>query len=177
MKQLVKESVAHEQALQLWRAKRLLSRATLAWLRAETGHFDLKSFRYKLKQWNCTKNFFTLSIVCELTRKTFWVNIFVLKAKYVKLFTLRMKKLVSKLLVSRQLRIETTSNPSRDSPNCRACLQARGEVTRDNSKPQFLAQQSVAMLKQCCNHSKQYRNNVATLYCAKNRRCELSRVT
>ena len=123
------------------------------------------------------KNFFTLSIVCELTRKTFWVNIFVLKAKYVKLFTLRMKKLVSKLLVSRQLRIETTSNPSRDSPNCRACLQARGEVTRDNSKPQFLAQQSVAMLKQCCNHSKQYRNNVATLYCAKNRRCELSRVT
>ena len=33
------------------------------------------------------------------------------------------------------------------------------------------------MLKQCCNHSKQYCNNVATLYRAKNRRCELSRVT
>ena len=33
------------------------------------------------------------------------------------------------------------------------------------------------MLEQCCNHSKQCRNNVATLCCAKNRRCELSRVT
>ena len=34
------------------------------------------------------------------------------------------------------------------------------------------------MLEQCCNHSKQCRNNVATLpSCAKNRRCELSRVT
>ena len=33
------------------------------------------------------------------------------------------------------------------------------------------------MLEQCCNHSKQCRNNVATLCCAKNRRCESSRVT
>ena len=33
------------------------------------------------------------------------------------------------------------------------------------------------MLQQCCNHSKQCRDNVATLCCAKNRRCELSRVT
>ena len=32
------------------------------------------------------------------------------------------------------------------------------------------------MLKQCCNYSKQCRNNVATLCCAKNRRCESSRV-
>ena len=31
---------------------------------------------------------------------------------------------------------------------------------------------------QCCNHSKQYRNNVATLCCAKNRLCESrSRIT
>ena len=30
------------------------------------------------------------------------------------------------------------------------------------------------MLEQCCNHSKQCRNNVATLCCAKNRRCESS---
>ena len=37
-------------------------------------------------------------------------------------------------------------------------------------------QHSAAMLKQCCNHSKQCRNNVATLCCAKNRRCESSRV-
>ena len=33
------------------------------------------------------------------------------------------------------------------------------------------------MLEQCCNHSKQCRNNVATLCCANNRRCESSRVT
>ena len=30
---------------------------------------------------------------------------------------------------------------------------------------------------QCCNHSKQCRNNVTTLCCAKNRHCESSRVT
>ena len=34
----------------------------------------------------------------------------------------------------------------------------------------FLAQHSLAMLEQCCNHSKQCRNNVATLCYAKNRR-------
>ena len=33
------------------------------------------------------------------------------------------------------------------------------------------------MLEQCCNHSKQCRNNVATLCCAKNRLCKSSRVT
>ena len=33
------------------------------------------------------------------------------------------------------------------------------------------------MLEQCCNHSKQCRNNVATLCRAKNRRCKSSRVT
>ena len=33
------------------------------------------------------------------------------------------------------------------------------------------------MLEQCCNHSKQCRNNVATLCCAKGRCCESSRVT
>ena len=32
------------------------------------------------------------------------------------------------------------------------------------------------MLEQCCNHSKQCRDNIATLCCAKNRRCESSRV-
>ena len=41
----------------------------------------------------------------------------------------------------------------------------------------MLAQHSAAMLEQCCNHSKQCRNNVATLFFAKNRRCESSRVT
>ena len=33
------------------------------------------------------------------------------------------------------------------------------------------------MLQQCCNHSKQCRNNVVTLCCAENRRCQSSRVT
>ena len=46
-----------------------------------------------------------------------------------------------------------------------------GHVTRDNSQRRFLAQHSVAMVEQCCNHSKQRRNNVATLCCAKNCRC------
>ena len=36
----------------------------------------------------------------------------------------------------------------------------------------FLGQQSAAMLEQCCNHSKQCRNNVTTLCCAKSRCCE-----
>ena len=45
------------------------------------------------------------------------------------------------------------------------------------SQRRFLPQHSVAMLEQCCNHSKQCRNNVATLCCAKNRCCESSRVT
>ena len=48
---------------------------------------------------------------------------------------------------------------------------------RDDLQRRFLAQHSVAMLEQCCKHSKHCRNNVATLCCAKNRRCESSRVT
>ena len=49
--------------------------------------------------------------------------------------------------------------------------------TRDDSQRRFFAQHSVTMLEQCCNHSKQCRSNVAKLSCAKNRRCESSRVT
>ena len=41
----------------------------------------------------------------------------------------------------------------------------------------IFTQRSVATLQQCWNHSKQYGNNVATLYFAKHRRCKLSRVT
>ena len=52
-----------------------------------------------------------------------------------------------------------------------------GDVTLDDSQRRFLVQHSVAMLEQCCNHSKQCGNNVATLCCPKNRRCESSRVT
>ena len=55
-------------------------------------------------------------------------------------------------------------------------IKLKGDVTRDYSQRRFLAQHVVAMLEQCCNHSKQCRNNVATLCCAKNRPCESSRV-
>ena len=53
----------------------------------------------------------------------------------------------------------------------------KGDVTWDDSQRLFLAQHSVAMLEQCCNHSKQCRNNVAMLCCAKSRRCKSPRVT
>ena len=56
-------------------------------------------------------------------------------------------------------------------------IHSLGDVTPDDSQRRFLAQHSVAMLEQCCNHSKQCCNNVATLCCAKNRRCESSRGT
>ena len=58
-----------------------------------------------------------------------------------------------------------------------AAEETKSDVTRNNSQRRFLAQHSVPMLEQCCNHSKQCRNNVATLCCAKNRRCESSCVT
>ena len=51
------------------------------------------------------------------------------------------------------------------------------DVTRDDSQRRYLAQHSVAMVEQCWKHSKQCRNNVVTLRCAKKRRCESSRVT
>ena len=41
----------------------------------------------------------------------------------------------------------------------------------------FQRKNSVAMLEQCCSHSKQCRNNAAMLCCAKNRRCESSGLT
>ena len=41
-------------------------------------------------------------------------------------------------------------------------LGTKGDV-RDDSQRRFLSQHSAAMLEQCCNHSKQCRNNVATL--------------
>ena len=54
---------------------------------------------------------------------------------------------------------------------------AKGDVKRDDSHRRFLAQHIVAMLEQCWNYSKQCCNNVVTLCCAKNRRCESSRMT
>ena len=62
---------------------------------------------------------------------------------------------------------------------CCTCLTrfTKVAVTRDDSQGRFLAQHIVAMLEQCCNCSKQCRNNVSKLCYAKNRRCESSRVT
>ena len=51
------------------------------------------------------------------------------------------------------------------------------DVTGNDSQRRFLAQKNVAILEQRCNYSKQCRNNDATLCCAKNHRCESSRVT
>ena len=53
----------------------------------------------------------------------------------------------------------------------------KDDVTRNDPQRRFLVQHSVVMLEQCCNYSKQYHNSVATLCCAKNRRCESFRVT
>ena len=47
-----------------------------------------------------------------------------------------------------------------------------GDVAWDNSQWRFLVQYSIAKLEQCCKHSKQCHNNVASLC-----HCELSHVT
>ena len=59
---------------------------------------------------------------------------------------------------------------------CRQVI-CNSSLTPDDSQQRFLTQDMVAMLEQCCNHSKQCRNKVATLCCAENCRCESSRVT
>ena len=46
------------------------------------------------------------------------------------------------------------------------CGTSKGDVTWDDSQRRCLEKHSVAMLEQCCDHSKQCRNNVATLCCA-----------
>ena len=56
-------------------------------------------------------------------------------------------------------------------------VQLKGDVTRDDSQQQFLAQHSVATLLRCCFELLQHCSNIATLCCAKNRRCESSGVT
>ena len=53
----------------------------------------------------------------------------------------------------------------------------KGDVTRDDSQRRFLEQHSVATLLRRCFEWLQHCSNIATLYCAKNRRCESSRVT
>ena len=59
---------------------------------------------------------------------------------------------------------------------CIRATRSKGDFTRDDLQRQFLAQQSVVVLEQCCDHSKQCRNNVVMLCCPKNRRGESSHV-
>ena len=51
-----------------------------------------------------------------------------------------------------------------------------GDVTRDDSQQRPLAQQSVATLSPHCFERLQHCSNIPALCCAKNRRCESSRV-
>ena len=51
----------------------------------------------------------------------------------------------------------------------------KADVTWDDSQRWFFAQHRVAMLEQCCNRSKQCRNNVEMMCCVKNRRCKSSK--
>ena len=50
----------------------------------------------------------------------------------------------------------------------------KGDVTRDDSQRRFLAQHSVATLLRHCFEWLQLCSSIATLCCAKNRRCESS---
>ena len=56
-------------------------------------------------------------------------------------------------------------------------LFTKGDVTQDDSQRQFLAQHNVATLLRHCFKWLQHCCNIAMLCCAKNRRCESSRVT
>ena len=53
--------------------------------------------------------------------------------------------------------------------NIKYC-KAKGDVTRDDLQQRFFTQHIIATLLQSCS-------NIVTLCCAKNRRCESSRVT
>ena len=53
----------------------------------------------------------------------------------------------------------------------------KGDVSRDYSQRRFLAQHSVATLLRHCFEWLLHWSGIATLCCAKNRRCESSRVT
>ena len=53
----------------------------------------------------------------------------------------------------------------------------KGDVTRNDSKRRFLAQHSITTLLRHCFEWLQQCSKIATLCCAKNRRCESSRIT
>ena len=113
---------------------------------------------------------FTLFTKIISTRVTWGFNVFlenkIINRQWsIKMFCTRITNSKSPLNFKKTTYWSTTSAVS------------KGDVTRDDSQRRFLAQRSVAMLEQCCNHSKQCRSNAARLRCAKNRFCESSRVT
>ena len=59
----------------------------------------------------------------------------------------------------------------------RLTFQTKGDVTRGDSQRRFLGQHSIAALLRHCFEWLQHCSNIARLCCAKNRRCESSRVT
>ena len=62
-------------------------------------------------------------------------------------------------------------------PELSSVALSKGDVTRDDSHGRFLAQHSVATLLQHCFEWLQHCSDSAALCCAKDRRCESSRVT
>ena len=59
---------------------------------------------------------------------------------------------------------------------CKVAHKRKGDISRDNSQRRFLAQHSVATLLRHCFEWLQHCSNIAAQCCAKNRRCESSRV-
>ena len=53
-------------------------------------------------------------------------------------------------------------------------LVPKGDVTRNDSQPRFVAEHSVTILEQCCNHSKQCDSNDAKMCCAKIVSCNIT---
>ena len=72
-------------------------------------------------------------------------------------------------LINNEFSLQFTAKPP---GSIQINLNLQGDVTGDDWQRRFLAQNSVAMLEQCCSCSRQRCNNVVMLCCAKNRRCE-----
>ena len=70
-----------------------------------------------------------------------------------------------------------TMNGLKKKSHCLSAINSKGVVTRDDSQRRFLTQHSVATLLRHCFEWSQHCSNIAKLCCAKNRRCESSRVS
>ena len=77
-------------------------------------------------------------------------------------------------LINNEFSLQFTAKPPE---SIQISLNFKGDVTRDDSQRRFLAQNSTAMLEQCRSCSRQRRNNLVMLCCAKNRHRESFRLT